>query len=363
VDGLCDFAIALGDRLWRQHAIATDFVVWRKAGPVADLEVPGGEDYPHRVLHAASQTARELAVVLDRLLDSDQEPTMLLHYTPYAYSSQGIAWWLPGVLRRFVHRGGRIIGFFHELYAIGRFFSKTRMSSGWQHRIYRQTLELCEAGITSNIEYLKQMERDNVAGHPLVLAGICSTIGEIDAPLPVAGRPRRLVVFGKFASRIRLYQQHLSALKQLLSHLEIEELADVGEIGPVRNELVRFGEQFGDKFHICGALPAREVGALMTGSIAGVVNYNSRLRFKSSIVGAYQAHALPVIYFTPQNESAIVESDPSCVYPSQLLAQPAGSPGLSSLLEESASAGFAFYRQHRSCESILRQILPFLRMD
>jgi hypothetical protein len=363
LDGLGDCAIALGDALWKHYAVATDFIVWKEARQVPELTVPGGEDYPHRVFRIHKRSPRELAKVLDTFIDEDHQPVLLLHYTSYAYSDQGTSWWLPGVLKQFVRRGGRVIGFFHELYAVGKFPSKTWASSRWQHRIFRELLELCVAAITSNSEYLEQMKRDNVARHPLLQGGVCSNVGELDSPAPFAGRPRRLLVFGKYLTRVALYQQHMTALQKILTHLDIEEIADVGEIGSMRDTLTRYSGPLEGKLRIYGPLPVEEVATLMTQSVAGAVNYRYSLRSKSGVVGAYQAHALPVVLFAPPGEPDAVGPDLDCLSPAQILAEEKDSARLTSLLENAADAGFTFYRKHRSCASIILQILPWLRLE
>jgi hypothetical protein len=360
-DGLGDCALALGDALWKLCGVPTDFVVWRLARPVPELEIPGGEDFPHKIYRAEIQTPRSLEQLLDRTVGGEPQPVMLLHYTSYAFSSQGVAWWLPGLLRRFVQRGGKVVGFFHELYAVGRFPSKTWMSSGWQRHIFGEVLKLCTAGITSNSHYLEQMQQQNARGLPLVQSGVTSNVGELKSPLQFAGRPKRLAIFGHYLGRKRLYEQHMPLLQKLVAHLSIVEVADIGGIEEEGRVLDWVGAQLNGKFKAHGLLSADAVGSVLTNSMAGAVNYGYARRFKSGVVGAYQAYGLPVILFHQEGEPEPVESDIACPTPEQILATPR--EDLGAVLERAGSAGYAFYREHRSHDSVLGKILPWLRLE
>jgi hypothetical protein len=365
-DGLGEFALCLGDALYRRFGVSSDYVVWQPARALPELPTPGGAGFPHRIHRVEPRRPRVMAEMLAAAAGAVERPVLLLHFTSYAFSTEGIAWWLPGVLRRFIDRGGRVVGFFHESYAPGRFPNKTWFSSGLQRRIFRQTLALSCVGLTSNQAYLDQMARDNAAGIPLVLAGIPSNVGEMEILPAMMGRTRRLAVFGQHPNRRWLYEQHLPTLLRVVAHLGIEEVADIGAPGDWPRVLESARTQFEQtaqvRFTIHGALPAAEVGELLAGSLAGAVNYRYGMHLKSGIVAAYQAYGLPVILFHPAGDPAPAGSDATCLTPDQVLEQPSGSEALAALLAGASHAGFEFYRENRSYDAVLGKLLPWLRV-
>jgi hypothetical protein len=361
-DGLGEFALCLGDALWRRCGVRSDFVVWSPPRTEQELAVPCGDGFPHHVYRADKRQRKVFAERLQEAAALSRDPVALLHYTSYAYSRQGIAWWLPGVLREFIGAGGRVVCFFHELYAVGKFPNKTWLSSGLQRHIFREVLALSSAAISSNANYMEQMARDNRSGRPLALAGICSNVGEAKTLPPASGRKRRLAVFGLHPSRRRLYEQHLPLLLRLVAHLGVEEVADIGALGEWPQLLEEVREQLGKagvRLNVCGSLPAEEVGSLLAGSLAGAVNYSSGMHLKSGIVGAYQAYGLPVILFRPEGDKAPAADDSVCLSPQTVLDR---KEGLEQLLTDAGRAGFEFYREHRSYDAVLEQVLPWLHV-
>lgn len=360
-DGLGEFALCFGDALWRKCGVRSDFVVWSPPRPEPELAVPSGEVLPHSYYRSDTRQRKAFGQRLREAAARSQKPVALLHYTSYAYSQEGIAWWLPGVLREFIGAGGRLVCFFHELYALGKFPNKTWFSSGLQRHIFREVLALSSAAISSNANYMEQMARENRAGRPLALAGICSNVGEAMTLPPASGRRRRLVVFGLNASRRRLYEQHLPVLLRLVAHLGIEEVADIGSLGEWPRLLEEVREQFGKsgvRFNVCGSLPAEEVGTLLAGSLAGAVNYSSGMHLKSGIVGAYQAYGLPVILFHPEGDKGPAVDDSVCLSSQTVLNR---KKGLEELLNDAGRAGFEYYRKFRSYDAVLERVLPWLR--
>lgn len=362
-DGLGEFALCLGDALWRQCKVPSDFVVWSPPRPSPELPVPGSDQFPHSILRGTNGQKSDFVRALRQAAAASERPVALLHFTPYAYSREGIAWWLPGMLRQFVNSGLRLVCFFHESYAASIFPTKTWLTSGWQRRIFRDVLNLSAAAVSSNTNYLRQMAQENRMGRPLALAGICSNVGEAAALPAPADRSQRLVIFGQHPSRERLYEQHLPLLLRVAAHLQIEEVADIGPAGdwlPLRRQVSEALARQGISFHAHGPLPPSAVGEILGHSFAGAVNYTAGLEYKSGIVGAYQAYGLPVVRFSPAGEAETSPGDPACLTPHLLLSCPARSEALTALLATSAQAGFDFYRENRSYDTVLRQLMPWI---
>jgi hypothetical protein len=360
-DGLGEFSLCLGNALWQQCKIPSGFVVWSPPRATAELPIPAA-DFPHCVIPAIERRRASFRKSLQQACAPAEKPIVLLHYTSYAFSTEGIAWWLPGLLREFVQDGGRIVTFFHELYASGKFPNKTWLSSGLQRHIFREILALSSAAISSNERYMREMAEDNRNHRPLALAGICSNVGEASILPPVSERLPRLAVFGLAPSRRRLYEQHLPVIVQLARHLKVDEVADIGSAGDwpqLREEIAaRLGE-VGVGFKVYGALPADKVGELLAHSRAGAVNYTSGMHLKSGIVGAYQAYGLPVILFRPAADTAPAAPDPTYLLPQSVLA---AQSGMEEILNAAGRAGFEFYRENRSYDAILGQVLPWLQL-
>lgn len=364
VDGLGEFALRLGDELWKQTGIPSHFIVWLKPRSGGELEVDRAEDFPHQITYVSSDTVfsgtpKGLERELERIASQNHQPIILLHFTSYAFSKEGIAWWLPGILRRFVSRGGRVACFFHELYAKGRFPNKTWFSSGLQRRIFREILALSTVAISSNEEYVQIMHRSNLRQRPVILAAIGSNVGELLAPRPISERSRRMAIFGVYTSRKWFYEQHLPLLCTLIDRLGVEEVADIGTIGDAQQVLSWAGEKMGGRLHVYGALPASEVSRLLADSMFGAVNYDASLRSKSGIIAAYQAHGVPTILFTPVGHAPTQAVTSDALTVEQALAIP--SSELRLRLEQTAAAGHEYYQRVRSYAAILRQILPWIK--
>jgi hypothetical protein len=263
--------------------------------------------------------------------------------------------WLPGTLRRFKLQGGRVVCFFHELYAKGRFPNKTWMGSWLQKKIFKEILTLSDAAITSNAGYLEQMKRYNSHPCPLALAGIGSNVGQLQTPKPLAERANRMAIFGLWASRMRLYEQHMGAIRELADKLHVDEIADIGSIDDGATALLnQASAALGKKFKIYGRLPASEISALLAESLAGIANYDYLLRQKSGIVAAYQAHGVPCILFNPQGQAVTQPLMDDCLTALQVVT--AEDTALAGLLQKFSQAGFEEYRQNRSYEAVVQKI-------
>ena len=352
IDGLGDFALHLGDALWNATGKPSNYIVWRREEPGAPYQLG-----PHSIHPLAQTKPSELASQINSLLPTDSPATLLLHFTSYSYSTEGLAVWLPGLLRRVKPQGCRLVTFFHELYARGRFPNKTWMGSWLQKRIFQQLLELSDAAATSNAAYFEEM-KVYAPLKPVVLTGIGSNVGEPENSVAWEKRKRRLVVFGLPATRARFYQQHLVAMQELRGKLALDEIADVGGADGFESTIGHAGGALGPVFRRYGILPQEKVSALLADSLAGVVNYRFDLRFKSGIVAAYQAHALPTILFTPRGLEGEFETAADVLRAEQILE--AGVVQSMQLLATCAQRGFEHYKEHRSFKTTAEKLAPLL---
>jgi hypothetical protein len=357
-DGVGETALNLANVLLSDYGIRSDFLVFKSAGSVPELDIPEG--FPHSITRLDWATAAFDGAV-DRLAAlSATAPVMLIHYASYGYSQQGTPFWLPPAAKRFVKRGGRVVTLFHELYARPRFPTKTFITSGFQKAIFRRLLAAGDAGFTSNEDYLETMRRANRANRPVSLIGICSSAGEPARPGPLAPRARRLAVFGRFATRKILYTRHLKTLARVAEHLGVEEIADMGAVEDAQWMKENVYAPLGKLVKSYGTLSVDDASRLLGDSMVGAIAYRYELRGKSSIYAAYQAHANAILLFPDSDIEETREAGSWSLSADELLASPAGSAALFDRLQKAATDGREHYDRFRSVRSMVETMLPAL---
>jgi hypothetical protein len=353
-----DCALHLGDALWKIYGIASDFLVYNPPRPEATLEM---QPFPHAIERLDGRGAEALNAALDRLLASSSvPPTLLLHYVSYGYAPGGIVTWMPGAIERFRKRGGRLVSLFHEIYAMGRFPSRTYFASWPQRRVFRSLLAQSDAAFASSQDFLKRMERENRGPGTVAMIGICSNVGEPEHPAPLAARKRRIAIFGQFFTRKRIYERYLPLLQQVAEHFSIEEIADIGLVQDEELMDQRVRGSLGGMLRVYGRLPAAETSALLEDSLIGAVSYPYAMRWKSGVVAAYQAHALAILLFPYEGEAGPNEPhgpDSWCFSADQLLLLPTNAL---KELQLAASSAHNHYQRFRSSRSMAETLLPAL---
>jgi hypothetical protein len=366
-DGVGETALRLADVFWKDDSLPSDFLVFKPPQPEPALEIPAHFAHTVERLNGAGKDA--LAHALDRLAAASRRPpVLLLHYASYGYSPNGTPFWLAAAMERFVRRGGRLLTLFHELYALPRFPSRTFFTSHLQRRVFRRLLAASEAAFTSNEDFLETAQRDNRAGRPIRLIGICSSAGEPESPRPLVRRKRRIAVFGRFATRRQLYALHLQALERVARHLDIEEIADMGAVDDPQWMEQHVLGRLGPLVHVYGSLPVEEASRLLEDSVAGALAYSYALRGKSSVFAAYQAHAAAILLFPEREPGFPAEILAEMRAPAswtlsaeEILELPVTLSALPARLQQAASAGHKHYRTHRSAHAMAGIVLPALR--
>jgi len=357
-DGVGETALRVADVLRKDYGIASDFLVYNPPRADCVLEIPG--EFPHTVENLGGGAAAALNAALDRFLASPPSPVLLLHYSSYGFSGHGTPLWLPGALERFTARGGRLITLFHELYALPRFPSRTFFTSWLQRRIFRRTLAASQAAFTSNEDFVAVAGRDNGRNRPIGLIGICSSAGEPEQPPPLRGRTRRIAVFGRFATRRRLYALHLGQLQRLAEHLGVEEIADMGAVEDEAWMRENVARPLGPLLRAYGALSVPEASRIFEDSIAGTLAYSSHLLGKSSVAAAYQAHAAAIVLFPEEWQTRPQQTGGWILSAEDLLALPARSDALFDRLQKAASEAHTHYNTSRSARCMAQTLLPAL---
>jgi hypothetical protein len=359
-DGVGEFALRLADILSNEHRIPGDLLVYNPPGPEPELGLSAG--VPHAVKNLKAGGGAALNQALDRYAASSaSSPVLLLHYVSYGYSPHGTPFWLPEALERFTAGGGRLLTFFHELYALPRFPARTFFTSGLQRRIFRRVLAASEVAFTSNEEFMAAAQRDNRRNRPIGLVGICSTAGEPENPQPLAQRARRLAVFGRFLSRRRLYSNQLDGLERIARHLEIEEIADIGAIDDRAWMDENVLRPMGRLVHPYGTLSLEAASRLLEDSLVGALDYSYGLRGKSGIFAAYQAHATPILLFPEKDGREQPPPGGWTLGADDLLALPPGRDAQLDRLQRAADEGRADYLRHRSARAMAEKVLSVLQ--
>jgi len=301
-EGVGSFALALAGALRDRHGIASRFAAVA-ASPAALGEALAGADLP-----------------------------VLLHYAGYGYQPRGCPTWLVAGLRDWKRReGGRLVTFFHEVYAGGPPWRSSFWLSPLQRRLAAELARLSDGMVTS-LEIYRRLLRRLVPEKEAEVLPVFSTVGEPAAVSLLAERRRRLVVFGGPGARGRAYGPLVAQLTAACQALGIEEICDVGPTlssqtppGPV--PVRRLGE-----------MAAGELSSLLLGSLAGFSTYPAPFLGKSTVFAAYCAHGLlPVCAAAPGGE------DDSFTPPYW----PAGTaPATPGALQETAGRARAWYAGH-----------------
>ncbi len=286
-DSLGDYSLWLASQLWRDSGQITSFVV---GDPSWQSNLPS--KFP--VQTVASRTSPALV----KLLPQEAEATVLLHYMGYGYARRGCpSWLIEGLYAwRLAAPGRRLITIFHDLYDRSLPWTSAVWTSPLQRHLARRLMNISDRCLTSQHNSFSLIESlDTPIEQEVSTLPIFSTVGEPRHLLPLADRPRRLVVFGSQESRQRVYQRSRLALEQTCQDWQIEEICDVGpdlDFQPgLVNELpvIRLGIR-----------QPREISNLLAASLLGFFDCPTSHLEQSTTFAAYCAHRLlPVGVVSP----------------------------------------------------------------
>lgn len=283
VDGMGDYARHLAEEMWRQSGAESEIVVLRRPRNGGEA----GSRVGWRVIYADSATGEGLSGLLRERMRAMPEARVLLHYGPYAYTSDG----LPLRFAREICElgaGERLAVFFHEMWAHGWPWRRAFWTRGNQMRAVRALLASARMGFSSSGMYLSWLEGMNDAATPLRQVRIFSNMGELERPLPLSERERQLVVFGQRETRVGFYRQYGGRLARLCRILGLDRIVDVGS-GVSAGIPARIGDLPVER---AGFLSEGDASALMATSVAGVVRYWPDKWEKSGVLASYQAHGM-----------------------------------------------------------------------
>ncbi len=287
VDGMGDYARHLAEELWRQSKITSTIVVFRR--PETGTQAGNGDGWS--VCYTSEASPEVLVAELQEQMRSMPMARLLLHYGPYAYTSNGIPMSFANEMAR-LGKDTPIVVFFHEMWAHGWPWRRAFWTRRSQIDAVRTLLAASRVGLSSSSLYLKRLSSMNEMQRPLAQVKIFSNMGSVEQPMPLQKRERRLVVFGQIATRVRLYRQFGRHLEKLCGILRLDSVLDVGS-GESGEIPMRVGSLPVARM---GFLSEAEASNLLATSVAGVLRYEPSKWEKSGVLASYQAHGMvPVI--------------------------------------------------------------------
>ncbi len=281
-DGVGSFATILAAALSAQSGIESRFLV---TSPSWAPE-PGGEGTAVKVPGATPGALRD---ALAKVTAGNGAATVLLHYVNYAYEPRGCPSWLIDGLQDWKARShGRLVTVFHEIHAMGPPWRSSFWLSPLQRRL-AATLAALSDGLVTSLQIQRRILLRWVPGREITVLPVFSNVGERPEAPSLAGRARRLVVFGGSGTRAMAYRKLRRELAIACRALGIEEICDAGPGDVSLDSDLPVGVRR------LGPLPPAEVSELLTGSLAGFVGYPAQLLSKSGVFAAYCAHrVLPI---------------------------------------------------------------------
>ena len=282
IDGVGDYALNLARQLRKDFNIQTQFIVgnpeWK-----GELEIEG---------FSVSQVIDSNSNQLTALLEGDRTSPVLLHYVGYGYAKRGCPIWLVDGVQRWknLHPNRLLVTMFHELYASG---TPPWTSSFWlsslQKNLAIRLAKLSDRCITNTQIYAETLSKlvPNQRFESISLP-VFSNIGELNYEIPLSKRTKRLVTFGHKNTRVRIYQEHVTALEQICQDFNIEEICDIGSPTGLTLPNIR-DVPIVEK----GIIEASQISQILNDSIIGFLIFPPPVQLaKSGIFAAYCAHGL-----------------------------------------------------------------------
>jgi hypothetical protein len=246
---------------------------------------------------------------IQRISDSratrDSHLAVILHYSGYGYDIGGVPIWLAEALEcRPAWFQGRIVTFFHELYAKSRRpWQRSFWSSGRQRAVAQRIACASDSMATNREQSARWLELcAGLTTHDVSHLPICSNVGEPTDIIPWDQRPRRAVTFGgaRFKKAFLLGDGARRAAR-VCNELGIQELVDIGQPGPCDEYAFRSN---GVSYTQVGYLPPEAVCAHFATARVALLNYFEGFWAKSGVLAA--ATAAGAVPLTP---SRVAPSD------------------------------------------------------
>lgn len=283
VDGMGDFSRRLADELWKQKHIRSHIVVYRR--PRQAAVAPEAESY--RVSYPDTATPEDCYRHVVELVGSSVSRPVLLHWGPYAYTSDGLPVPFAEMIKN-LSRRVRLLTLFHETWAQDWPWKRAFWTAHSQRAAVERILQSSTAAFTSSIFFERRLDTLNVGDVPIGRLRIFSNIGEISDPKPLRARTRRLVVFGQKNTREALFRNHAKRLQSAIRNLGLDSILDVGS----GNSSLIPDHLGTTPVERAGYLSETRLSELLSDSVGGALQYGSEVWEKSGVLATYQSHGM-----------------------------------------------------------------------
>jgi hypothetical protein len=315
--------------------------------------------------------AKSLWQAADRLAAEERESkraagqqscpiAVVLHYSGYGYERNGCPAWLVDALRNRPATIGRVVTFFHELYATGRPWQRAFWYSSRQQRIAGEIARFSDALLTNRAASARWLEtRAMRPSGSIPSLPVPSNVGEPTEIIPWEERRPLAVLFGGRRFKESFLTGHgARPTSELCRQIGINTLVDIGERS--RGNGVEFARN-GIKLTHTGYLAADEVLRHFQSARVALIDYFPGFLAKSGVLAAVASHGIaPIIYRNMHDEADGVVSGRHYVEMSSLAY--AKSDEARQQLPRIAQAVHSWYWQH-SIADHARTILQSLDLD
>jgi len=234
-------------------------------------------------------SAAALAETVERLAQEEEgSAVVLLEYSGYGYSRNGAPRWLANGLHRACREGVPLITVFHELYATS--------ARPWERRFWTMPVQYYVAdrlarlsdGLMANWDAAAQWVERRVDGQPVRMSPTFSNVGEPESVPAYSEREPYAVCFGGAGRKEALYQRHGDAVYNVLHHLDIERVVDLGP-EPADEAYAEMDVPVEPK----GVQTVEAISAYLKDASVGLLNHSLHCLKKSGIWASYAAHGVP----------------------------------------------------------------------
>jgi hypothetical protein len=275
-DGVGDYALRLAEGLRARHGVTSSFI---EAGARPS---GGASQAEFEVRQCEPGSAAALAHALGK------PSYVLLHYVGYGYAQRGAPLWLARAIEGTRSAlGFRLSVVFHELFATGRPWQSSFWLGPLQKHVVRRVAGACDGALLTREASGRWLEATGeLAGKPMTVLPISSSVGEPEAVAAIGARRNALVVWGGSGMKRVVYGERWPLVLEACTALGITHIDDVGapaESYP-RASAVRVEPH--------GFLPDAEVGRMLGGAQFGLVVYPRAFLAKSTLFAAYAAHGV-----------------------------------------------------------------------
>ncbi|HEY0866559.1 MAG TPA: hypothetical protein VGE01_04245 [Fimbriimonas sp.] len=247
---------------------------------------------------------------LGRALQEAGSAVVALHYVPHAYHPKGVPDWLPEALEEWKGRtGGRLVVFFHELFAFAPPWRTAFWLAPASIRILRRVGGLSDASLTSNDLYAKQLRvYGGLADAPRVVP--------VGSNIAVCGRsegyrsaePARIAVFGSAETRRLALKTHAKLIRRFDEEGLLGRLVLIGSSG--RNE-EPIPARLCDKVERVADASNREASCALASCGLALIATEQRRVAKSGVFAAACAHGLlPIVPSPGSDQGPYLAVDP-----------------------------------------------------